>query len=103
MKQSDYLETLNQHLEKASSQDILDYYGITEYTADDIIREFQEAMTYKTEQARIFKILDAADHSDIWKVYNKKIPNYVQTPTTNPITAGTKPHIKRFISNIYDS
>ena len=86
MKQSDYTEMLNQHLEKASSQDILDSYEITEYTADDLIREFQEAMMYKTEQARIFKILDAADHSDIWKVYNKKIPNYVQTPTTNPIT-----------------
>lgn len=86
MKQSDYIETLNQHLEKASSQDILDSYGIVEYTADDIIREFQEAVSYKTEQARVFKILDAADHSDIWKVYNKKIPNYVQTPTANPIT-----------------
>lgn len=86
MKQSNYTETLNQHLEKASSQDILDSYGIIEYTADDIIKEFQEAMSYKTEQARIFKILDAADHSDIWKVYNKKIPSYVQTPTANPIT-----------------
>jgi len=69
-----------------TSQDILDAYGITEYTVDDIIRDFEDAISYKQEQARIFKILDAADHSDIWKVFNKKIPSYVQTPTHNPIT-----------------
>lgn len=69
-----------------SSQDVLDSYGITEYDASSLISDFQDAVAYKQEQARIFKILDAADHSDIWKIFNKKIPNYVQTPTHNPIT-----------------
>lgn len=69
-----------------NSQDVLDAYGITEYNVSDIIRDFEDAMSYKQEQARVFKILDAADHSDIWKVFNKRIPAYVQTPTHNPIT-----------------
>ena len=69
-----------------TSQDVLDAYGITEYTAADISTNFDEAMSLKGEQARIFKVLDAADHSDIWKTYNKKLPNYVQTPVNNPIT-----------------
>lgn len=73
-------------VENMTSQDILDAYGITEYTADDILRDFETAYSYKLEQARIFKILDAADHSDVWKVFNRKIPAYVQTPTHNPIT-----------------
>ncbi len=68
------------------SQDILDSYGITEYTADDIIEDFNDAMAYKVEQSRIFKILDAADHSDIWKTFNKPLPAYVQTPVNNAIT-----------------
>lgn len=69
-----------------TSQSILDKYGITEYTVDEILEDFQTARSYKEEQARIFKILDAADHSDVWKTFNRKIPNYVQTPTHNPIT-----------------
>lgn len=69
-----------------TSQDILDFYGITEYNVGDLVKDFENAMAYKQEQARIFKILDAADHSDIWKVFNKKIPTHVQTPTHNPIT-----------------
>ena len=73
-------------LEIATSQDILDRYGITEYTADQIAADFDEAVAMKGEQARIFKILDAADHSDIWKTYNRKLPAYVQTPVNNPIT-----------------
>ena len=72
--------------ENITSQDILDRYGITEYTVSDLITDFQTAMAYKQEQARIFKILDAADHSDIWKTYNRKIPSFVQTPVNNPIT-----------------
>jgi hypothetical protein len=71
---------------QVTSQDILDKYGIVEYTVADLVQEFQEAMNYKQEQARIFKILDAADHSDIWKTYNRKIPAHVQTPVNNPIT-----------------
>lgn len=73
-------------LEIITSQDVLDSYGITEYTADQIAADFDEAVAMKGEQARIFKILDAADHSDIWKTYNRKLPNYVQTPVNNPIT-----------------
>jgi len=80
------LNKLTEDVKLETSQDILDSYGITEYTASDLVTDFQEAIAYKQEQARIFKILDAADHSDIWKVFNKKIPNYVQTPTHNPIT-----------------
>lgn len=72
--------------ELTTSQDVLDRYGITEYTAAQIAADFDEAIAMKGEQARIFKILDAADHSDIWKTYNRKLPNYVQTPVNNPIT-----------------
>lgn len=72
--------------ELTTSQDVLDRYGITEYTAAQIAADFDEAVAMKGEQARIFKILDAADHSDIWKTYNRKLPNYVQTPVNNPIT-----------------
>lgn len=80
------LNKLTEEVKLETSQDILDAYGITEYTASDLVSDFQDAVAYKQEQARVFKILDAADHSDIWKVFNKKIPNYVQTPTHNPIT-----------------
>ena len=73
-------------LDLTTSQDILDAYGITEYSADQISTDFDEAVSLKGEQARIFKILDAADHSDIWKTYNRKLPSYVQTPVNNPIT-----------------
>jgi hypothetical protein len=69
-----------------TSQDVLDAYGITEYKADELSANFDEAVAMKGEQARIFKILDAADHSDIWKTYNRKLPSYVQTPVNNPIT-----------------
>lgn len=79
----DNLENLNSAL---NSDDILEKYGITEYTASDIIKDFDDAMAFKVEQARIFKILDAADQSNIWKVYNRRIPNFVQTPVNNPIT-----------------
>lgn len=83
-------KTYNRQLAEMSlnitSQDVLDRYGITEYNADDLVRDFEDALAYKREQARIFKILDAADHSDVWKVFNRKIPKHVQTPTTNPIT-----------------
>jgi hypothetical protein len=68
-----------------TSEEILQAYGIVEYTLEDLIREFEDAIAYKVEQARVFKILDAADHSDIWKIYNKKLPAYYQTPTNNPI------------------
>ena len=86
MNQSDWKKALNDSLENVTSQDVLDAKGITEYNVGDVIKEFEDALAYKQEQARIFKILDAADHSDIWKVYNRKIPNFVQTPTHNPIT-----------------
>lgn len=69
-----------------SEEDILAKYGITEYTAADLVKDFDEAVAFKTEQAKIFKVLDAADQSNIWKVYNRKIPNFVQTPVNNPIT-----------------
>lgn len=72
--------------ELATSQEVLDRYGITEYTADQIAADFDEAVAMKGEQARVFKILDAADHSDIWKTYNRKLPAFVQTPVNNPIT-----------------
>lgn len=68
-----------------TSEEILAKYGIVEYTLEDLIREFEDAIAYKVEQAKVFKILDAADHSDIWKIYNKKLPSYYQTPTNNPI------------------
>ena len=86
MNQSDYNKSLNEMAAQVTSQDILDKYNIVEYTVDDLVQEFQEAMNYKQEQARVFKILDAADHSDIWKTYNRKIPAHVQTPVNNPIT-----------------
>jgi len=79
------LQALQETNASLTNQDILDKYGITEYNADDLIKDFQDAYSYKTEQARVFKILDAADHSDIWKIYNRKIPHFVQTPTHNPI------------------
>lgn len=60
--------------------------GITEYTADILIQDFQRTLSYKQEQARVFKILDAADHSDIWKIYKHPLPGYTQTPVYNPIT-----------------
>ena len=86
MDEKSYTELLASSSEQISSQDILDSYGITEYSVADIIMDFNDAMNYKTEQARVFKILDAADHSDIWKTYNRKIPSYMQTPVNNPIT-----------------
>ncbi len=86
MNEKDYNKQLAESVEKITSQDILDKYNITEYNVDDLIRDFETAYQYKIEQARIFKILDAADHSDIWKTYNRKIPRHVQTPTHNPIT-----------------
>lgn len=86
MDQNSYMRQITENAESASSQDILDEYGIVEYTADDVVKEFEDAMAYKQEQAKIFRVLDAADHSDIWKVFNKKIPSFVQTPTSNPIT-----------------
>lgn len=73
-------------IELTTSQEVLDTYGITEYTAGQIAADFDEAVAMKGEQARIFKILDAADHSDIWKTYNRKLPAFVQTPVNNPIT-----------------
>src|SRR5574344_8509 len=86
MNELDYKNELNDSLVSISSQDILDQYGIIEYTVGDLIREFENAMAYKTEQARTFKILDAADHSEVWKVFHRKIPTFQQTPTNNPIT-----------------
>lgn len=86
MEQQSYNKILSENAERVSSQEILDRYGITEYTVGDLIQEFETAIGYKVEQEKIFKILDAADHSDIWKVYNRKIPHYVQTPVNNPIT-----------------
>ncbi len=79
-------DELNKMNETINSDDILEKYGITEYNASDIIKDFDDAVAFKEEQARIFKILDAADQSNIWKVYNRRIPNYVQTPVNNPIT-----------------
>lgn len=73
-------------IELTTSQEVLDAYGITEYTAGQIAADFDEAVAMKGEQARIFKILDAADHSDIWKTYNRRLPAFVQTPVNNPIT-----------------
>lgn len=86
MNQSDYMKTLSEASEQITSQEILDKYNIVEYTVSDLIREFENAKAYKQEQARVFKILDAADRSDVWKTYNRKIPSHVQTPVNNPIT-----------------
>lgn len=86
MNEKDYNKEISKSIEVLTSQDILDKYGITEYTVDDLVRDFEDSYSYKVEQARIFKILDAADHSDIWKTYKRKIPTHVQTPTHNPIT-----------------
>lgn len=86
MDEKTYTQQMSEDAQKITSQDILDSYGIVEYTVDDIINNFQTALAYKKEQARVFKILDAADHSDIWKTFNRNIPNYVQTPVANPIT-----------------
>ena len=86
MNEKEYDKQLSESLKTITSQDILDKYNITEYTVDDLVRDFEDAYAYKVEQARIFKILDAADHSDIWKTYNRKIPAHVQTPAHNPIT-----------------
>lgn len=86
MDEKSYTKTVTEAAEKISSQEILDKYGITEYTIGDLVSEFETAMSFKMEQEKVFKILDAADHSDIWKVYNRKIPHYVQTPVNNPIT-----------------
>ena len=89
MRQDDYLRTIEDSVKGANESlniDILQKYGIVEYTVDDIIKEFEDSLAYKQEQAKVFKILDAADHSDIWKIYNRKIPYYVQTPVNNPIT-----------------
>lgn len=86
MDEKSYRAQVTENAVVATSQDILDQYGIVEYNVDDLVRDFEDAMAYKTDQARIFKVLDAADHSDIWKTYNKRIPSFVQTPTHNPIT-----------------
>lgn len=86
MNEVEYNRQLTDISEQLTSQDILDRYNITEYTVDDLVADFDDAVNYKTEQARVFKILDAADHSDIWKTYNRKIPSYMQTPVNNPIT-----------------
>ena len=86
MNYSDYTKTLDEQVPKLTSQEILEQAGVTEYTVDDIVSDFEDAMSYKQEQERVFRVLDAADHSDIWKVFNKKIPSYVQTPVNNPIT-----------------
>ena len=86
MNEKEYERQLAQSIGSMTSQEILDSYGIVEYTVDDIVRDFDDARSYKQEQARIFKVLDAADHSDIWKVHNRKLPPYVSTPTHNPIT-----------------
>ena len=85
MNENEYNKQLSESVKAITSQEILDRHNITEYSVDDLVRDFEDAYAYKTEQARIFKILDAADHSDVWKTYNRKIPHYVQTPTHNPI------------------
>lgn len=86
MQETEYKRALSETAENITSQDILDRAGVTEYTVEDIIRDFENAVAFKEEQARVFKVLDAADHSDIWKTYNRKLPAYVQTPVNNPIT-----------------
>lgn len=86
MNEREYERRLARSIESMTSQEILDRYNIVEYTVDDLVRDFDDARSYKQEQARIFKVLDAADHSDIWKVHNRKLPPYVSTPTHNPIT-----------------
>lgn len=86
MQETDYNKFLAEQVQDITSQDILDKYQITEYTVGDIIKDLEDAIAYKQEQARIFKILDAADHSDIWKVFNRKLPAYTQTPNNNIIT-----------------
>ena len=86
MNETDYNKSLTDAVQNITSQDILNQYGITEYSVGDIIKDFEDAIAYKQEQARIFKILDAADHSDIWKVFNRKLPRHTQTPNNNLIT-----------------
>ena len=86
MNQADFNKALNDSLQSMTSDDVLEAKGVIEYNTSDIIKEFEDTLAYKQEQARIFKILDAADHSDIWKIYNRKIPNFMQTPTHTPIT-----------------
>ena len=65
MDEKSYNRQISDAIGPITSQDILDKYNITEYTVDDLVRDFEYAYSYKVEQARIFKILDAADHSDI--------------------------------------
>lgn len=86
MESNSYTKLVTEASERLTSQEILEKYGITEYNVADVVKDFEDAMAYKVEQEKVFKILDAADHSDIWKVFNRKIPNYVQTPVNNPIT-----------------
>ena len=86
MNQADFNKALNDSLQSMTSDEVLEAKGVIEYNTSDIIKEFEDTLAYKQEQARIFKILDAADHSDIWKIYNRKIPSFMQTPTHNPIT-----------------
>lgn len=86
MNEKDYTKTISETYESMTSQDVLDFYHITEYNVDNLVQDFETAYSYKVEQARVFKILDAADHSDVWKTFNRKIPKHVQTPTHNPIT-----------------
>lgn len=86
MDEKSYTKALSDTTTRISSQEILDKYGISEYTVSDLVSDFETAVAFKVEQEKVFKILDAADHSDIWKVYNRKIPHYVQTPVNNPIT-----------------
>ena len=86
MDSNAYERALSEGYEGLNSQQILDSYGIVEYSAADLVKDFDDARQYKVEQARIFKVLDAADRSDVWKVYNRKLPSYVSTPTHNPIT-----------------
>ena len=58
MNEKDYDKQLSESLKIITSQDILDKYNITEYTVDDLVRDFEDAYAYKVEQARIFKILE---------------------------------------------
>lgn len=74
------------HDNHIDENDMLVHFGITEYTTDELIKDFRDAATYKAEQAKIFRVLDAADKSDIWKIYSRKLPPHTQLPVNNPIT-----------------
>ena len=48
MDEKSYNRQISDAIGPITSQDILDKYNITEYTVDDLIRDFEYAYSYKT-------------------------------------------------------